>query len=146
MSTPVRDRIRAAAIATPSLVAILGTSPFRWYDRQMNPGSVFPCVQAQSVSDPATYVYAGQLPTSWGRWQYTLSAVNNAKPDIGIPALVALEAAMMTFFNSLNLIGVPNLVQYPNLVVSARDGFFAAPSPGISQRILDVMIFANSTL
>lgn len=146
MPTPVRDRIRAAAINTPVLVAILGNSPFRWYDRQVDPGSAFPCVQVQSVSDPATYVYAGQLPTSWGRWQFTLSALRTSKALDGIPSLVALEAAIVTFLNSLNLIGVSSLVQYPNLIVAARDGFKPAPSPGVVQRILDVMIFANSTL
>lgn len=143
MSTPVKDRIRAAAIIYGALPVLLGTSPFRWYDRQMVPGSVFPAVQVQVVSDPASYVYAGRLPTSWSRYQFTLSGVNT---EAGVTALVALEAEMMSFFDSLNLIGVNNLSQYPNLVVAARDGFKPAPSPGIPQRILDVMIFANSNL
>lgn len=144
--TPVRDRIRAAAIATPTLTAILGTNPFRWYDPQLAQGSVFPAVAAQVVSDPASYVYAGRLPTSWSRYQFTLSAVNSSDATTGIPALVALETALMTFFDSLDLIGVPGLLQYPVLVVAARDGFRAGPQPGIKQRILDVMLFANSTL
>jgi hypothetical protein len=146
MGTPVRDRIRTAAIATPALTAILGTNPFRWYDPQLAQGSVFPAIAAQVVSDPSSYVYTGQLPTSWSRYQFTLSATNTSDASTGIPALVALESAFMTFLNSLNLIGVPNLLQYPNLVVAARDGFRPAPQPGIKQRILDVMIFANTTL
>ncbi len=144
--TPVRDRIRTAAIATPSLTAILGTNPFRWYDPQLAQGSVFPAITAQVVSDPASYVFTGRLPTSWSRYQFTLSATNTTNSQTGIPALVALEAAFLTFLDSLNLLGIPGLVQYPNLVVAARDGFKAGPQPGIKQRILDVMIFANSTL
>lgn len=146
MSTPVKDRIRAAAIATPALVSILGTSPFRWYDKTLVQGSVFPAVQVQTVSDPSSYVYAGMLPTSWGRWQFTLSAINRAVGSDSIPGLVALEDALKTFLNSLNLVGVTGLVQYPNLIVAARDGYKPAPQPGIAQRILDVMIFANTTL
>lgn len=141
--TPVKDRIRGAAIVYGQLPVILGNSPFRWYDRQLYAGSIFPAVQVAIVSDPATYCFTGRLPTSWSRYQFTLSGVNT---EPGVAALVALEAEMMNFFDSLNLIGVSGLVQYPNLVVAARDGFKSAPSPGIPQRILDVMIFANSAL
>lgn len=142
----MKDRIRAAALATPALAAILGTSPFRWFDRQLVQGTAFPAVQVQIVSDPSDYCYTGQLPTSQSRYQFTLSALNKALGADGVPGLVALEAAMNTFFNSLDLIGIPGLVQYPNRIVAARDGFKAAPSPGITQRILDVMIFANNQI
>lgn len=141
--TPLKDRIRAAAIVTPALTALLGTNPFRWYDMQLNQGSEFPAVVVQAVSNPESYAFTGQMPTSWNRMQFTLWGVNRG-PEIA--KLAALEAAMQTFFNSLNLIGISGLVQYPNLIVAARDGFKPLPAPGNPQRIIDVMMFSNNTL
>lgn len=141
--TPVKDRIRAAAIATPALTAILGTNPFRWYDRQLNQGSAFPAVVVQAISDPRTYAIVGRLPTSFSRYQFTLWALNTAA---GISGLAALEAAMVEFFESLNLVGIPGLCSYSNQVVNARDGFFPEPQPGNPTRFIDVMIFANDNL
>jgi hypothetical protein len=139
----LKDRIRAAAIATPALTAILGVNPFRWYDQQLVEGSAFPAVVVQSVSDPQTYAYTGMMPTSWSRYQFTLWGVNTGP---GILAMQGLETALQTFLNSLNVIGISGLVQYPNLIVAARDGFKPLPKPGNPQRLIDVMIFNNNTL
>lgn len=143
MATPLKDRIRAAAIASAPITAIVGTNPFRWYDRQLNQGSVLPAVVVQEVSNPQQYALVGRFPTSFSRVQFTLWSVNTA---LGMARLAALETALLEFFESLNLVGIPGLCSYSNQVVNARDGFFATPEPGNPSRILDVMIFANDGL
>jgi len=143
MATPLKDRIRAAAIATPALTALLGTNPFRWYDMQLVQGSAFPAVVAQIISNTKSYVFGGRLPNSHSRVQLTLWGQNNAA---GMTALANLEVALGTFFDSLNLIGVSGLLQYPNRIVGARDGFIATPQPGNPLRLIDVMMASNDSL
>ncbi len=143
MATPVKDRIRAAAIATPALTALLGTNPFRWYDRQLYQGSAFPAVVVQAISDPRMYAIVGRLPTSFSRYQFTIWATNNAA---GMTSLALVEAALVEFFETLNLVGISGLCSYSNTVVNARDGFFPTPQPGNPTRMIDAMIYANDSL
>jgi hypothetical protein len=143
MATPLKDKIRAAAIATPAFTALLGTSPFRWYDIQLNQGSQFPAVVVQIISGAPAYVMAGRLQCSTTRVQFTLWGQNNAT---GVAFLASLESALLTFLDQLNLIGIAGLVQYPNLVVGSRDGFVAIPQPGNPLRLIDAMIYSNDTL
>ncbi len=137
------DRIRSAAIATPALTALLGTNPFRWYPIQLAQGSAFPAVVAQVVSGNKTYSVNARLVTGNSRVQFTVWSVNTGA---GFASLASVEAALSTFFDSLNLTGIPGLTQYPNFVVAARDGFFAQTEPGNPQRLIDVMVFSNDTL
>ncbi len=143
MSTPVRDRIRTAAALTSDITDLIGTNPVRWYDNQLYPGSVFPGVTVQVVSNPQTYALVGRLPTSFSRYQFTLWSVNTA---LGMTKLAALEAALIEFFETLNLVGIPGLCSYSNTVVAARDGWYPTPQPGNPQRLLDVMVYANDSL
>ena len=53
---------------------------------------------------------------------------------------------MRLFWNSLNLLGIANLEQYPNFIVRDADGFEALPLPERQKRFFDVMIFANDSL
>lgn len=143
MPTPLKDRIRSAAIATPALTALLGTNPFRWYDIQLVQGSALPAVVVQIISGAPVYVVAGRLSNSSTRVQFTLWGVNTAA---GMASLASLESALVTFFDSLNLVGIPGLAQYQNMVVGARDGFIAIPQPGNPLRLIDAMIWSNDRL
>lgn len=143
MATPIKDRIVAAAIATPALTALLGINPFRWYDRQLVQGSAFPAVVAREISAPRVYALAGPLPTAFRRWQFTLWGTNNSA---GIASLASLESALDTFWESLNLVGIPGMLGYNNQVVNRLDAFYPIPEPGNPQRLIDVMIFANDNL
>ncbi len=137
------DRIRSAAIATPALTALLGTNPFRWYPIQKEQGCAFPCVVAQVVSGNKTYSVNARLVTGNSRVQFTVWSVNTGS---GFTTLTNVLAAMTTFFDTLNLTGIPGLTQYPNFIISDRDGFYAQTEPGNPQRLIDVMIFSNDTL
>jgi len=145
MATPLKDKIRAAAIATPALTAILGTNPFRWFDTQLVQGSAFPAVVVQIISDAEVYTMNRRLNGVGGptRVQYTLWGVNTAA---GQTALANLEAALQEFWDGLDLVGVPGLTQYSNHIVGARDGFVALPKPGNMLRLIDVMTFSNASL
>ncbi len=145
MSTPVRDRIRTAALNStdPDFTALLGTNPFRWFDNQLPQGAAFPAVTVQVVSNPQTYALVGRLPTSFSRYQFTLWSVNTS---LGMTKLAALEAAIIDFLETLNLVGIPGLCSYSNRVVAARDGWFPTPQPGNPQRLIDAMIYANDSL
>lgn len=146
MATPLKDRIRAAAIATPALTALLGTNPFRWYDTQLVQGSALPAVVVQQISGAPVYVVAGRLPNSSTRMQFTCYGVNNAA---GMAALSNLVRALTSFFDTLNLVGISGLAQYQNFVVGDRDGWVALPGPvpqGNPLRLIDAMIFSNDSL
>lgn len=143
MPTPLKDRIRAAAIVYPGFTALLGTNPFRWYDQQLNQGSAFPAVVVTTVSNPPTYAIVGRLPTSFSRLQFTVWSTNDAA---GTSKLAALEALITEFLETLDLVGIPGLCSYSNRVANVRDGFFPLPSPGNPQRLIDAVVFSNDTL
>jgi hypothetical protein len=143
MPTPVKDRIRAAAIANPTLLGLLGSSPFRWYDQQLYQSSAFPAVVVTQVSNPQTYALVGRLPTSFSRYQFTIWTTNNAA---GMTARAAVGSALIDFLETLNLVGIPGLCSYNNQVVGDRDGWYPLPEPGNPQRLIDAMIYANDSL
>lgn len=143
MPTPLKDRIRAAAIANASFTALLGTNPFRWYDQQLNQGSQFPAIVVTEVSNAPVYALIGRLPTSSSRIQFTIWSVNT---PAGMAKLVSLETILLEFLETLNLVGIPGLCSYNNQVVASRDGWFPRPEPGNPQRLIDAMIFANDSL
>ncbi len=143
MSTPLLDKIRAAAIATPALTALLGQNPFRWFNYQKVPGSAYPCVVQQVISNVPTYSLTARLPNGNARVQFCIWGQNTAT---GLASIAAVESALATFLDSLNLIGIPGLVQYPNFIAGARDGWYPIPEPGNPQRLIDAMIFSNDSL
>ena len=143
MPTPLKDRIRAAAIATPALTSLLGTNPFRWYDTQLSQGSAFPAVVVQIISSAKTYNVAGRMPNGNNRVQFTIWGANTAA---GMAAMANVETALATFLDGLNLVGIPGLIQYQNLIVGARDGWVALPQPGNPLRLIDAMCYSNDSL
>jgi hypothetical protein len=140
---PLKDRVRSAAIAFPGFTALLGTNPFRWYDQQLNKGSAFPAIVVTVVSNAPTYALVGIVPTSFSRLQFTIWSVNDAQ---GMAKLAALEALLIQFLETLDLVGIPGLCSYSNVILSARDGWFPTPEPGNPQRLIDARIFANDQL
>jgi len=143
MATPLKDRIRSAAIATPALTALLGTNPFRWYDIQLAQTATFPAVTQMVVSGNKTYNIAGRMTNGFSRVQFTLWSDYT---PAGSAQLAAVENALITFLDSLNLVGISGLSQYSNLVVSSRDAFYAGTEPGKLQKIIDAMVFSNDNL
>lgn len=139
MPSSLKAKLRANASSYSPLTALLGTSPFRWYDTQLVQGSAFPAVVVFIVSNPPSYVLTNRMTTSWARVQFTVW--DNDPESAGL-----VVAALTNFFDQLNLIGVPNLTQYPNLIIADRDFLYPQTQPPRYQRILDVRIFSNESL
>jgi hypothetical protein len=135
--------LQTAALAYPALTALLGTSPFRWWDTQLPQSSTFPAVVVQMVSNPATYTFGGRLPTSFARMQFTIWGGYSAA---GSQAADQVRSALYAFLDQFNAEGIPGLLQYPCLVVNDRRGGFTQGDTLLYQRLLDVQIFSNDSI
>lgn len=131
----LKAKLFAAASVNAELQALLGTSPFRWWDSQLLQSSAFPAVVVFIVSNPADYVLGGRMSTSWVRVQFTVYGTGNDSENAS-----AVVSALQDFLATFNAIGVPNLPVYPNRIVNDRDGGVAATQPLTYTRTLDVMV------
>lgn len=131
----LKAKLFAAASANTELQALLGTSPFRWYDTQLVQSTAFPAVVVFIVSNPPDYVVTGRMSTSWARVQLTVYGTGNDSENAS-----AVVAALKDFLATFNAIGVDNLPVYPNRIVNDRDGGIAQTQPLTYTRTLDVMI------
>ena len=144
MSTPLAERMRTDAAAYPALQALLGTTPFRWFADQLPQGTAFPAVVVTDISGSPTYVVTGRLHTGWSRMQFLIWGGQKAT---GATARTNVEAALLSFLDQWEGgIGIPNLSQYPNLVVLQRNSVYTQTDGPIYQKIVDAMIFSNSSL
>lgn len=139
MATPLKDKLRTAAAANAGLQALLGTSPFRWWNLQLNQNSAYPAIVAQIISDPQNYAFTGMLPTSFTRVQFTLWDTDSER-------LEALQAALYAFLAGFSGTGITGLVAQPNFVMNSRDGMYAQTQPVRFLRIIDAKVFNNSTV
>lgn len=138
--TTLEAKLRTAAAADTALTALLGTTPFRWYDTQLNETvNVFPAVVVQLISSSDAYAFNRRLPGGFSRVQFTIwaSSGENAR---------SVEAELVCFLNQFNAIGVSNLPQYPNTVLNRRSGLYVETAPPMYQRIVDVSIFDNENV
>lgn len=130
-------KLRTAALADSALTALLGTSPFRWYDTQLDETvNVFPAVVVQLISAPDMYALNRRMPGYFSRMQFTIwgTSGENAR---------AVETELVCFLNQFNAVGVAGLQQYPNTVLNRRTSMYVQTQPAKWQRIVDVSIFNN---
>lgn len=131
----LKAKLFAAASEDAGLQALLGTSPFRWFDTQLPQQAEFPAVVAFIVSNPADYVITGRMSTSWARVQLTVYGTGNDSENASL-----VVNALQDFLATFNAIGVPELPVYPNRIVGDRDGGVAQTQPLTYQRFVDVQI------
>lgn len=141
MSTPFNERLRAAAFADTTLKALLGIplNRFRWYNRQLVQGSVFPAIVVRQISGSDTYVDAGRLPTGFARYQFTIWAESQESAQ-------AVDQALTDFSVTFNSSGIPGLSSYPNYILLRREGIFAPTDPGKYLTTIDMQMWQNDTL
>jgi hypothetical protein len=133
-STPILVKLFAAASANAGLHALLGASPFRWYNLQLTEGSAYPAIVVQKVSGvPQFYNIGGRGPTTVYRIQFTIW--EGPVPDDTNAVLQALRVFLDTFS------AVENPAQYPNQIMNEMDGFYADTQPGIFQTLVDAFIY-----
>lgn len=134
----LKSRLYSAASVDAGLVALLGSSPFRWFDQRLEQGSAFPAVVVESVSSSRMYVGSGQQPTNWNRMQFRVYGTGNDSENAD-----TVVNALADFFNTFDGPGIPGLVSYPNLIVGDTDMGIAQTQPLTYMRLLDVRIFWN---
>lgn len=148
------ERIRTAALnysvtsGSPAttvypLRALLGSgSPlvFRFYDTTLVQKSAYPAVVMQEISNPPSYVLCSRLDTSFSRWQFTIWGGQFAA---GVTAADQVADAMLPFFDQLNLVSIPGLSMYTNIVIANRRAVFPMTDQPVYQRVIDVRIFSK---
>jgi len=139
MSTSLEVKLRTQALAFPKLSALLGTTPFRWYDSQLVQGSAYPAIVVQLISSPMNYCNTGRLPTSWARYQFTVWDTDSERAR-------TTESALFDFFDVFNAVGHSGLPDYPVTVVNDRQNIYPDPEPIRFTRSVDAMIFSNNAL
>lgn len=139
MPTSIEVKLRTAAALYVPLSALLGTSPFRYYDTQLVQGSAFPAIVAQVISDPKDYYMGGRMNTSFVRVQFTIWDTDAERGR-------SVESALYGFFDVFNACNAPAGAAKPNYVVMARGGMYPQTQPPQFQRIIDAKIFNNDTL
>ena len=72
MPTSCEKRMRELAMADAGLMALLGSNPFRWFDRQLPPGYIEKgaCMRVTRVSSVSNYVQEGPLALEMIRFQF----------------------------------------------------------------------------
>lgn len=137
----IKSKLFAAASIDAGLQALLGTNPFRWFDQQLPQGAAFPALTVTVVSNPRTYVFNGQLSTSFVRVQFSVYGTGNNSQNAE-----AVVGALASFLRGFNAYGIPNLPANANTIVADRDGGIAQTQPLTYQRFVDAMIFDNETV
>ena len=138
-STPIEQKLRTQALAFPGLTALLGSSPFRWYDVQLVQGSAFPAVTVQMVSNTDSYVNTGRQNSGFSRIQFTIWDTD----PVRMRQVEDQLTAFMAVFNG----AVPqNLPAYANYFVMRKQFLIADPTKPLYQRICDVNIFNSDSI
>ena len=132
----LEEKLRTKAAAYADLAALLGSSPFRWYDTQLTQGTQFPAVVVTLVASSDTYVSNGRMPTGFSRMQFTIWANDPVTAR-------QVDDALTCFLNQANLVGINGLSIYSNQVVLTRAGMYPNTQPPKYWRTIDASIFDN---
>lgn len=141
MASTLEVKIIAGIAAYAPLTALLGNPP-RLYEPQLSQQATFPAMIFQTISNPREYSFTDRMVTSWSRVQFRIWGGQFAA---GNQAADQVRAALLTFLDQFNAIGISGLSQYPCRVVGDFRGNFLQTETLIYQRVLDVMIFSNES-
>lgn len=138
MATSLEVKLRTAALATPALTSLLGTTPFRWFDMQQVQSAPFPSVTVLLVSAVNMYSTNQRLASTRCRVQFTVWDTNAEEARTVENAIIAF----LDGFDAMNL--VPGVAPtQANEVVMRRQGGNPQTSPLTFWRIIDAMIWNN---
>lgn len=147
MATTLKAKLFAQASVYAPLQALLGTSPFNWYDSQLDPNALVggnAAVVVTQVSRTPMYANMGQLPTTMNRMQFTIfGAVPDANAGADSQSCDAVVGALQQFLPTFNATGIVSLPARGNVIISDRDGGIADTQPRTFTRIVEAKIFSN---
>lgn len=91
MSTSCEVKMRTLAMADPSLQAIFGAGPFRWFDRQLEQGYIQKgaCVRVRRISTESTYSQEAPLALEKIRFQFDVLDFSPQVARAGAAAIAA---------------------------------------------------------
>lgn len=141
MGTSIELKLRTAALATPALTSLLGTSPFRWYDMQEAQNSPYPAITVLLVSAPSQYSNTARLINTRCRVQFTIRDTNAEHAR-------TVENALLTFLDTFDAMNAtPGLVsRQANEVINRRQGGNPNPDPLVFWRTVDAYIWNNESI
>ena len=141
-------RLYTLAAASPALQAVFGTAPFRWYDTQVQQGTIVPGDDTQPaaarllrVSTIRSYEQAGLQPLSEPRFQLDVlhPLAETAR---------AAAAAVIAFLGTVDLAGayqfgspVTTPPQFPCFVISQRGGLAPEFEPPVYVQSIDFRLY-----
>lgn len=142
MGTSLEVKLRTAAAANSALVALLGSSPFRWFGPQAPQDSAQPLVEVMQVSQAPQYSATTLLINQQYRMQFTIW-------DINLETARAVRNAIIQFLTTFNAYSssAPAAQLQPNRVMNARLGKSQAETAPITYWItIDALIWNNENL
>jgi Protein of unknown function (DUF3168) len=136
----LKATLRTSASGNAGLQALLGTSPFRWYDDQLDQGTAFPAVTCLQITRPPIYNVGGNGDTGYTRMQLTIWGAGPGSENANA-VVIAIKAFLGTFIAAVGFGPVGR-----NRVVADRDFGIPLTHPLTYQRVIDVMIFSSEAV
>ena len=144
MPTSLQDRLQAGAQAYAPLTALIGSSPMRWYQNDLQQGSFYPAIVVTRISGQASYAVNRRMKTGFARFQFLIWG---GMYQSGAAARDAVAAALIDFMDQWSGgSGITGLSQYSNTNVLDREATYRQKDSTVYQRLLDFMIFADDSL
>lgn len=157
MTTPAENKIRFLALRSATLQGYFGSGPFRWFDRQVQPGYMpsvrgaaaagggSSCLRNRRISTINDYIMTG--PSTLEKIRFQLDVL-----DLDPDTCKAATFAVMDFIGTINLVtgqqfGSPVTTprQWPNFVSNMRSGLEPQPGPPIYVESIDLIVFNETT-
>jgi len=132
-------KLRTLASADPVMQGRFGTSPFRWFDRGLDPRRIKDgsCVRILRVSTVRMYEQAGLNPLSMPLFQFDVLDEN---PETARAAALDLVKFLLTVDLSSNAqFGSPVTTprRFPVFILSQRSGMEPIPDPPVYVHSID---------
>ena len=141
MSTPVKDRLRSAALAYTPLTALIGQN---WFDNQLPQEANIPAIVAQQISVRRLYNLGNRPTRGWWRFQLT---VWGGQFSAGAELRGQIRDVLIDFITTtLNLYGIPSLPAFSNYIDGDRDALFVQTNGPVYQQLVDVVLFVDETI
>lgn len=132
-------KLRSLASVDATMQTRFGTSPFRWFDIQLDQERIAnTCVRVRRISTLRFYVQAGIQPLSQPLFQFDVMDLN---PETARAALKDIIAFLLTVDLSSNAqFGSPVTTpkHFPSFVLNTRAGMEPVPDPPIYTESADV--------
>lgn len=136
-------KMRTLAAADTSMQAVFGSGPFRWFDRQLQPGYIQSgsCVRVRRVSTVRGYSQQGLQSLDQILFQFDVLNLDSEAARTAAAALIAWLGTVNFASDQQFASPVTTPRQFPNFVVNQRAGMEPRTQPPVYVEITDVRIY-----